>query len=354
VPTVTRPEIAADVIVVGLGPAGACAAAAAARAGARVIALDRRRQLGWPVQCAELVPRGLALEIAALDRITRQRVGRMLTHIETASAVEAAGFRGHMIDRADFDARLAEAARAAGADCRFAAACVGIDHDGCVRLASGHVLTAPIIIAADGPRSMIGRAIGLANTTLVETRQITVPLQDPGDSAEVFLTTRLPGGYGWLFPAGSSANLGVGAFPGAGRLKSELDRLRDDMMRRGRIGTAVARPTGGAIPAVGIVGPVGRIGGTTVLLAGDAAGLANPVSGAGIAAACISGRVAGAAAAAFLSGGRTAALAYAEEIEDLFGPSLARALARRDARPDRGCEPKDWRRSWIGFPEYWQ
>ena len=41
-----------EVLVVGLGPAGASAAEAAARAGARVIGLDRKERAGVPVQCA--------------------------------------------------------------------------------------------------------------------------------------------------------------------------------------------------------------------------------------------------------------------------------------------------------------
>ncbi len=45
-----------DVLVVGLGPAGSRAAEAAARAGLRVIALEKRGEPGSPVQCAEFVP----------------------------------------------------------------------------------------------------------------------------------------------------------------------------------------------------------------------------------------------------------------------------------------------------------
>ena len=45
-----------DVLVVGLGPAGASAARAAVLAGASVIAVERRRAVGVPVQCAEFVP----------------------------------------------------------------------------------------------------------------------------------------------------------------------------------------------------------------------------------------------------------------------------------------------------------
>jgi digeranylgeranylglycerophospholipid reductase len=343
----------ADIVVVGLGPAGACAARAAAQMGARVVAVDRRRRPGIPVQCAELVARGLELEIGALDSVTRQFVGRMTTAIEDGPACETEEFRGRMIDRAGFDRMLGDAAGRAGADCRFGIACRKLDRDG-LHLADGNILTAPVMVAADGSGSIIGRAAGIANRALIETRQITVPVQREKDATRVFLTARLPGGYGWLFPAGGQARLGVGAASGAAaRLRLELDALRSRLLRAGWIGREVAALTGGAIPCGGIVGPVGRVGDMTVLAAGDAAGLANPVSGAGIAAAVMSGRLAGIAAARVAAGRPAAADDYADEIEAVFGASLRRALARLAVRPNAAGDAAAWRRSWIGFPEYW-
>ena len=76
----------ADVIVVGLGPAGACAAAAAARAGLRVIGVDRKKVAGLPVQCAEFVPGLLHSHIANLAASTRQAINSMTTMIEMGDA----------------------------------------------------------------------------------------------------------------------------------------------------------------------------------------------------------------------------------------------------------------------------
>lgn len=344
-----------DVVVVGLGPAGAFAAAAAARAGARVIAIERRCRPGLPVQCAELVPQGIALELGALEMVTRQSIQCLTTSIEEDAPIDSIGFCGHMIDRAAFDRAAVEAAIAAGAECRFGIACRGIDALGRVELSDGSVLVGAVVIAADGPRSVIGRALGLINASLIETRQICVPLATPSEASDVFLMRRLRGGYGWLFPSRDRANLGVGAERGTARtLKEELGRLRCRLLRAGRIGETVLSMTGGAIPSGGIAGLIGRIDEVPILLVGDAAGLANPVTGAGIAAAIISGRLAGMAAAAVASGCAAAARDYVEEIEDLFGPSLRRAIARADVRRAAPSGAADWRRSWIAFPEYWQ
>ena len=344
-----------DVAVIGLGPAGACAAEAAARAGARVIAIDRRLRPGLPVQCAELVPQGLALALGALDGATRQPIRQMSTCIENDPSVDSTGFCGWMIDRAAFDRLAVEAACASGAECRFGVACRAVEAGGQIRLNDGSILDAAAIVAADGPRSTMGHAIGLSNERLIQTRQIAVPLTRASEVSEIYLTQGLPGGYGWLFPSQSRANLGVGATrTDAHGLKCQLDALRLRLLRAGPIGAEILGVTGGAIPAGGIVGPIGKVGAVPVLLAGDAAGLANPVTGAGIAAAVMSGKLAGKAAAALASGDADAAADYAEEIFDLFGPSLDRALARAEERRGADCSAPDWRRSWVAFPEYWQ
>jgi len=351
---------APDILVVGLGPAGGRAAAAAAQAGARVIALDRRREPGRPVQCAELVPTLLDQDIAGLAAVTQQAVGRMRTAVEGAPFDETAPFPGRMIDRARFDVWLAEVAAEAGADCRYGVALLDSAPDGTMRCSDGTRLRPRLIIGADGPRSAVGRAAGIVNRELVETRQITVPLAVPHDATDIFLSADYPGGYGWLFPKGAVANIGLGVAPSAHqRLKPLLTALHRRLVEAGRVGVAATALTGGAIPVGGRLSLVGRIGETPVLLAGDAAGLANPVTGAGIAAAVQSGTLAGEAAARWL-GGRSSGLAdYEDELADLFDAALARARARRRAllahyenggrRPDAAA----LRAGWIAYPEYW-
>lgn len=355
-----KPRRDIDLLVVGLGPAGAsAAAAAAAAAGCRVVAFDRRAAPGLPVQCAEFVPQMLDQEIDGLDAVTRQRIARMLTFVEDEGADVTADFKGRMIDRSAFDAGLVRHAGEAGAECRFGATIAAIGGDGAVSLADGTALAPRAIIGADGPRSVCGRAIGMVNRALVETRQIRVHLTQPHDATDIFLAAGIPGGYGWLFPRGDDANLGVGVEPRQRRrLKPLLDALHARLRDEGRVGAEVLGHTGGPIPVGGLVPPLGRLGAVPVMLAGDAAGLSNPVTGAGIAAAVISGRLAGAAAAAWLAGAENALDDYASEIEAIFGRALDRALRRRreilgayaaSGAPDRAA----LRRGWIAYPEYW-
>jgi len=334
----------ADILVLGLGPAGASAARAAAERGRKVVALDRKREPGIPVQCAEFVPAMIDAEVAGT---VRQRIDAMATFVEDDAADLQPNFPGHMLDRAAFDAALVARAAQAGADCRFGSRVLRIAKDGTIHLGDGSQLRARVIVGADGPRSQAGRAIGSINTDLVETRQVTVPLRRAHTSTDIFLSADIPGGYGWLFPKGGVANLGAGVSPAErARLKPILEKLHADL--GDRVGKEILATTGGAIPVGGLLRPWGRLGETFVLLAGDAAGLANPVTGAGIAAAVQSGRLAGEAA----TNGNAAA--YQEELEDLFQAALERALRRRRELMEKVPTKAALRRGWIAYPEYWQ
>jgi geranylgeranyl reductase family protein len=353
-----------DVLVVGLGPAGATAAAAAARTGRRVLAIDRKRQAGVPVQCAEFVPAmiGPLLEpdhTAAVRSSRRQSVHTMHTFVEDDAPHLKNHFPGHMIDRAVFDAALVAAAVSERADCRFDLGLRMIDADGTARLSDGRTIEARVIVGADGPRSPVGRAICQINHRLAETRQIAVRLLKPFDATDIFLSARIKGGYAWLFPKADQANLGLGVAPERRHLlKPLLDGLHRQLVAEGRVGPEVLGHTGGAIPVGGMLNPQGVLGHTLVLLAGDAAGLTNPITGAGINQATVSGRLAGIAAAEAVRGMADNSCQYAEELQDLFKPSLDRALARRQqlmriyadgGQPSRA----DLQRGWIAFPQYW-
>ena len=348
-----------DVVVVGLGPAGASAAAEAARRGCKVAAIDRKREPGWPVQCAEFVPAMIGAETDGLAASVQQPIDAMATFVEDDAPDVKQDFPGYMLDRAAFDAALVAAAERAGADCAFGASVRSVSPDGCIELADGRSIVPKVVVGADGPRSVVGRAIGRSNRQLVETRQITVPLRHPHEVTDIFLSADIPGGYGWLFPKGDVANLGAGVDPAhRARLKGIVAGLHASLAADGRVGPEILEMTGGPIPVGGMLRPSGMLGDALVLLSGDAAGLANPVTGAGIAAAVHSGKLAGEAAAGYVFGMRTAGADYEEEIESVFKAALDRALRRRAelaAIADTGALPDKaaLRRGWIAYPQYW-
>lgn len=347
-------------LVIGLGPGGGAAAAAAARGGLRVLAIEKRKEIGAPVQCAEFIPLPIG-KYATGEGVLCQHVAAMASHLPSG-AVAQTDFPGLMVDRAAFDQALAREARAAGAEIRTDTRLTALDAaQFCAELRSAEGATTVryrVLIAADGPRSTVARLLGLPALETVETRQYTVPLQVPSDRTDIWLSEAYPGGYAWLFPKGSLANLGLGADPRFARdLKGPLDALHRLLVDQGRVGTEILYRTGGAIPVGGLRE---RLAVANVMFVGDAAGLTHPVTGAGIAPAVVSGERAGQAAAALLSGKDADALAEFEaDIRDQYEASLTRAVERRRRltgywRTPEAMGDAPHRRGWIAFPEYFE
>lgn len=211
------------------------------------------------------------------------------------------------------------------------------------------------LIAADGPHSTIAARLGLPPLTTVTTRQYTVPLLKPLADTYIWLGAAYPGGYAWLFPRGALANLGLGLDPKRGiGMKPALDQLHQRLIASGWVGKEILRRTGGAIPVGGLRANLTH---ETIVFAGDAAGFTHPITGAGIAAAVVSGSAAGTAAADFVAGDHAALATYDEDMRDQFTPTLERAVAQRrglDAvwHTPVAAEDTPHRHGWIAFPEY--
>lgn len=349
-----------DVLVVGLGPAGASAAAVAGRAGLEVLCVERKEQVGVPVQCAEYVPLPLAKHTRAVG-VLRQRVDGMRSVLHSGTAVHS-DFPGWMVDRAAFDQAIVVEARSHGVECWLGARLLSVD----ARRSEARIRTRQdeiaigyrLLIAADGPHSPVAERLGLAALESIWTRQYSVPLLKPCADTEVWLSDAYPGGYAWLFPKGRFANLGIGLDKALEKdMKRPLDALHRRLIDAGRVGAEILSHTGGAIPVGGLRETL-VVG--NVLFVGDAAGLTHPITGAGIAAAVQSGERAGEAAVQWLREGDETALAeFEEDIRDQFEPSIRRALARRRWlrerwNTDAATMDETQRAGWVAFPEYFE
>ena len=169
-----------DVIISGAGPAGAVAATVLARGGARVLLVDRAR---FPRDklCGDTMNPGT---IAVLRRLgltsafegSALPVDGMLVTGERGvrvSAAYAAGARGMAMVRRDLDVALVRAAEASGARVEEGVLVRGplVDRDSGAARVRGVVLAgrdgkdlrvpAPLVIAADGRRSRLALTLGL-------------------------------------------------------------------------------------------------------------------------------------------------------------------------------------------------
>lgn len=325
-----------DVVIVGAGPAGSTAALCLARGGARVALVDRR-QFPRDKACGDLVgPRGVGLLDALGVKVPgARRVGDMILvgpSGRRALLPASAGldYPGHGLasQRATFDTALVEAAVGAGAELIHDRV-VGLVGDPAavqgVALSTGRPVRADVVIGADGALSRVAAdaQLGDSSRTLwgfAVRGYLDVAVRLP----HILLWEPRPWqpypGYGWIFPTEDGrANVGLGLAVGAARPAARVSAecLADFMDHLARLGlvaraeSPVAR-LGGWLK-MGRVGTVPARG--TVLLAGDAAGLINPLQGEGIAPAMQSGR---AAAIAVLSDGPPgAAIRYRALLDDL-------------------------------------
>jgi geranylgeranyl reductase family protein len=324
-----------DVAVVGAGPAGATAALVLARAGIDVALLDRAVLPRDKTCGGGVVARALESLPADIDLPVERRLGRVESRFVNAGVavtVERETPLVHMTRRAPLDHALAEAARAAGAALRAPCALdrVALARDHLELETSRGRLRARFLVAADGATGVAARAAGwtepLASVPALEAEVQVRPGLLAAFSDRARFDLGVPaGGYGWVFPKADHLSVGVGAFArGAARrrLRDELARYLDAVgLGDGR----VLRVRGAPIP----VRPRRAVARGRVLLVGDAAGLADPLTGEGISLAIRSGRLAAESLLATGLAARTAARAYRAALRrDLLGElRIARVLA---------------------------
>ncbi len=321
-----------DLLVAGGGPAGAVAARTAAEKGLRVLMVEAKDNLGERCHCAEWVPSLLALEVEIGARVRCAELSRLVNR--AGSRTSEARVSGLVLERKIWEKDLALAAARAGAEVRSGIRFMGWTETGLALLRGpwGRAeVRAGSVVAADGGLSRVASSLGLARNPGVPAVQIEVDAGPELKNGLVLFREDLFG-YLWLFPKGKSANLGLGGkMWGQTGLEEMLAQWRAEAMGEGLIGPSILRRGGGFIP---VGGPrervLGEVEGTPVFLAGDAAGLTHPTTGAGIPQAVRSGMMAGEAAAGYIQGRKEAPAEYQESVRRFLGGYLRRGLKLRD------------------------
>ncbi len=381
---------AADVVVVGAGPAGSAAAYHLARAGLDVLTVDRAsfprdKVCGdglTPRAVAALVRMGVDVAEPGFLRIEASRVhgadGRPVDvgwrggalpgfgmvrrrfELDHMLVEHARGAGARVLEGVEASGAVTEAGRAVGVALRPAGSRLdsGAGAEGVTATAAEYTVRARFVVAADGASGRMAVRAGIGrdpSAPIAVAARRYYRLEGPTDP--VFETwigfkddgRRLPG-YGWAFPTSDGA-MNVGAFvirPGAGRRAGAQGNVsaRDalDAFLAGLPATAHSRTfaeadalgpvTSSAIP-MGMDRLPASVPGLLVL--GDAAGLANPFTGEGIGYALESGELAARAIVAAAREGSDAdpSTLYAAALRSRYGrvSRSGRWFARQIVRP---------------------
>jgi len=308
---------AAEVTVVGAGPAGLQAAIAAAERGASVLVFDKKHSIGMPVKCGEFFPRKEEMldllpgseDFAHLFEMPPRAISNTCERLRIYSPRGKRwefSFGAYVLDRTNLEQHLAEQAGKLGVEFKLGHP-VRIFKDG-DNMKVGPVehesFEAEVVIAADGFPSTTASSGGLAvdqyvlpSNVATNYQYLMADLNIESDVTEMYMGTRIsPGGYGWIIPkSNTTANIGVGVRTGFKTSVKGREHL-DYFVRKYPI-TAHKLARGTVLTMITDVlpvdGPLSKTHADKMLLVGDSAGLVMPTNGGGIPTAMISGRIAG-------------------------------------------------------------
>jgi geranylgeranyl reductase family protein len=313
-----------DVIVAGAGPAGSTAAYRLAARGASVLLLDRARFPRDKPCGGGVTGRAARLLPFSIDPVVEDVCASVRMRLRYGPWVERGGGEALvlMTQRRRLDAYLAKQATHAGASFRDGAKVETVEAraDGVtIALAGGERLQARALVGADGVNGVCNRALGLGGN-----REVGVAIEGNisydrlrTDSYRGRIALELgvvPGGYGWVFPKGDHANVGIGGWGREGpRLREHLQGLCE---QHGFRADELENVRGYRLP---LRSPRATLARGRALIIGDAAGLIDPISGDGMYEGFLSARLASEAVLDLLEG--------REFNLDRYGPRLVKLLA---------------------------
>jgi len=299
-----------DAIIVGGGPAGSVTARFAAESGAKVIILDRRPEIGIPVLCGE----GISQRIDKWGMLEGNRWiaskmdgAKIFTPngtMVTLSKEMAGNETGYVVYRDIFDQELARQAAKAGVDIMLNTDVIGLTKK------NGKItgikaknfnekieFNANIIVGADGVESKIGKWGGI--NTILKTKDLETCVQYTitnidykSDYCEFYLGNKIaPGGYVWIFPKGENTfNVGIGVLASLSESKLPLKLLNKFIDSNPKLKKGVPiRFLAGAVP---VSKPIETVK-DNLMLVGDAARHADPITGGGLTTSLEGGKIAG-------------------------------------------------------------
>lgn len=331
-----RPPSNVRIAVIGAGPAGAAAGWHLATRGFPVTLIDaahfpRDKTCGdWLTPAALVELAAMGLDRAALGRLAPGHVAVTATRLVAPggrASSRTSGAAGACVPRRVLDRVVRERALAVGCE-PVQRTIRTFDAD------SAYLEAFDLIVDARGATAGLANAIGLRGYFAVPRDAV-----DPAAAVRVEIRTdpAFRRGYGWVFPVHADGafvrfNIGVGLWKADSAAGHSVADYLGRFLERDPVAHAIAAAATEAGRPVGYPVALGlwrhRVSDGRVLRIGDAANLADPLTGDGIGNALASGRHV-AAAIAEAEDPMTAGAAWQRRYELEFAPELRRALVLR-------------------------
>ena len=318
-----------DVVVVGGGPAGSFLAWKLAEKGLKTAIVEEDPQIGNPSCCAGIVGiKGMKeLGFGEGEWVISDLRGAEFYSPGGRVARFATEPQAWVIDRPAFDRELAQTAVAAGASLFLKTRCLRILSLSPPRISVEGVvkgtLESEILVGADGPTSVVARALGTGVREFFYCAQVEIKQQSEEGIAKLWLGKEIaPGFFGWAVPVGGILRAGLGCTEGnpvgfLGRLVRGLG-LNSKMLSR----------------CVGLIPRnfVSKPGRGRVLLVGDAAGQVKPLTGGGIYLGLSCSKLAAEAIGRCFDGDRIpqAGSEYSARVAERFEPEIRHGMIARE------------------------
>jgi digeranylgeranylglycerophospholipid reductase len=278
-----------DVIIVGAGPAGSCAAYELASVGHNVAVFEDKSAPGLDVCCTGIISTECfhSLGVSPEVILTAANSARFFSPSGRCLRLETEKVQAYVVDRLLLDKALAFKAQSVGAQYFFSSSVIDIipGKDGiqAETLCSGakEVFSARAVVLANGCRSKLPRKLGLGRIeSFLVGAQAEVEARDI-DEVEVHFGREIaPGSFAWLVPThvGTSINKAYVGLLAPSHTRSQLRKFLETLFGHGTMPSREVEIRQKAIP----MGTLPRTYGDRVLVIGDAAGHVKPTTGGGI------------------------------------------------------------------------
>ncbi len=280
------------VAIVGGGPAGLQAAITLANKGIKPFLFEEHSTIGEPIQCGE----GLSINAFKDFNLPKGEKSFSVKELDTCHLIFPENktilgdIQASMIRRDKFDQYLSKKATDLGAEIFTATKVTDIQRktNGVVIKTKGESNSeyfAKLLILAEGPNARLAQTLNFqAPSPMIKAFEYKMKGEWSDKLEFHFDAKKFPFGYCWVFPREGETNVGI-----VTTAKDRKLRLDKFLKNRGIIGS-ILKKVGGQIP---MNGPVKKLSHNRILLAGDTAGMVNPIFYGGIRIAMTSGQIAG-------------------------------------------------------------